>query len=85
MSERENPLKHGVVVLIETQEELNLLAEIVDGVELDVLFVEEDYVVFMDDVLHVVPVSQLELGHMYHDVKPRRFMSWYKSVKRKML
>lgn len=78
-------LKYGVLLLIETQEELNMLAEVVDGVEVDALHVDESYVAFMDEVLHVVPQSQLEEGHFMSGVKPRKFSSWYKSIKRKML
>lgn len=77
-------LKHGVILLIETQEELNLLAEVVEGVEADALHVNELYVAFMDEVLYVVPKSELEDGHFMKDVKPRRFLTWYKSVKRKI-
>ena len=78
-------LKYGVLLLINNQEELNMLAEVVDGVEVDALHVDEPYLVFMDDVLHVVPQSQLEQGHFMSEVKPRKFNSWYKSIKRKMI
>jgi len=83
-AEKPNPLKHGVLLLIADQEELNLLAEVVDGVEVDALHIDEPYLVFMDEVLMLVPQSQLEEGHMFYGVKPRRFMSWYKSIKRKI-
>jgi len=77
-------LKHGVLLLISSQEELNLLAEVVDGVEVDALHVDEPYLAFMDDVLWLVPQSELEEGHFMSQVKPRKFMSWFKSVKRKI-
>ena len=79
-----NNLKHGVLVLIEDQEQLNQLSEVVDGVEVDALHIDEPYVAFMDEVLHVVPQSQLEEGHFMHNVRPRGFKSWYRSIKRKM-
>jgi len=76
-------LKHGVLLLIEDQEELNLLAEVVDIAD-DCLFVDEPYLAFMDEVLMIVPQSKLETGHFMESVKPRRFKPWYKSIKRKM-
>ena len=79
-----NKLKHGVLLLIETQEELNLLAEVVDGVEVDALHIDEPYIAFMDEVLYVVPQNKLEEGHFMSEVKPRRFTPWYISIKRKM-
>lgn len=83
-NEKVNHLKHGVLVLIETQEELNLLSEVVDGVEVDALHINEPYLAFMEEVLMVVPQSQLEEGHFMSQVKPRKFNSWYKSIKRKI-
>lgn len=83
-NKKRNNLKHGVLLLIETQEELNLLAEVVEGVEVDALLVNESYVAFVDEVLYVVPKSELEEGHFMRDIKPRRFLPWYKSVKRKI-
>ena len=77
-------LKHGVLLLIETQEELNLLAEIIDGVEVDILHIDEPYLAFMDEVLWIVPQSKLEVGHFMEDVKPKKLKSWYKSAKRKI-
>lgn len=83
-NEKTNHLKHGVLLIIETQEELNILAEVVDGVEVDALHIDEPYLAFMEEVLIVVAQSQLELGHFMSEVKPRKFSSWYKSIKRKM-
>ena len=78
-----NHLKHEVLLLIENQEQLNKLAEVTDMVD-DCLHIDEDYLAFMEEVLIIVPQSQLEAGHFMSEVKPRRFMSWYKSVKRKI-
>jgi len=77
-------LKHSVLLMIETQEELNQLAEVVDGVEVDALHIDEPYLVFMDEVLWIIPQSKLESGHFMEQVKPRKFLSWYKSMRRKM-
>ena len=83
-NKKPNHLKHGVLLLITHQEELNQLSEVVDGVEVDALFIDEPYLVFMEEVLHIVPQSQLEEGHFMKEVKPRKFKSWYKSIRRKM-
>jgi len=80
-NEKVNHLKHGVLLLIASQDELNLLSEVVDGVEVDALHIEEPYLAFMDEVLYVVPQSELEEGHFMEDVKPRKFSSWYRKVK----
>jgi len=77
-------LKHGVLLLISSQEELNLLAEAVDGVEVDALHVDEPYLAFMDEVLWLVPQSELEEGHFMSQVKPRKFMSWFRSIQGKL-
>ena len=82
-NEKANHLKHGVLVLIETQDELNLLVEVVDGVEVDALHINEPCLAFMEEVLMVVPRSQLEEGHMFYGIKPRKFNPCYKSLKRK--
>lgn len=82
-AEKVNPLKHGVLLLIETQEELNLLAEVVEMVD-DCVHIDEPYLAFMEEVLWLVPQSKLEEGHFLSQVKPRLFKSWYRSVKRKM-
>jgi len=82
-AEKVNHLKHGVLLLIENQDQLNMLAEVTDMVD-DCLHIDEPYLAFMEEVLIIVPQSQLEEGHMFYGVKPRRFNAWYKSVKRKM-
>jgi len=84
-NEKSNHLKHGVLLLIANQDELNQLAEVVDGVEVDALHVDEDYVAYMDDVLYVVPYSQIDETHFMRVIKPTLFKKWYKKVKRKMI
>jgi len=76
-------IKTAEVVLIETQEELNTLAEVVDGVEVDALHIDEPYVAFMEEVLYVIPQRKLETGHWAEQVKPRPFRKWYKSMQRR--
>ena len=77
-------LKTGTVVLIETQKELNSLAEVVEGVKVDALHIDEPYVAFIDEVLYVIPQSKLEAGHWAEQVKPRPFRKWYRKVKEKI-
>jgi len=76
-------LNYNVLLLIKTQEELNLFAEVVDGVEADALHIDEPYLAFMDEVLYIVPQNKLEAGHFIESVKPRRFKPWSRSIKRK--
>lgn len=83
MDEKVNHLKHEVLLLIENQEQLNMLAELTEAVD-DCLHIDEPYLAFMEDVLMIVPQSQLETGHFMEEVKPRKFDSWYKSIKRKL-
>jgi len=83
VDEKVNHLKHGVLLLIENQDQLNMLAEVTDMVD-DCLHIDEPYLAFMEEVLIIVPQAQLEEGHFMSGVKPRRFLSWYKSVKRKI-
>ncbi len=71
-------LKNNIVLLIETQEELNQLAETEDGVEVDALHIDEPYLAFMDEVLWIVPQSKVEAGHWASMVKPTVFRKWYK-------
>jgi len=84
-NEEVNHLKHGVLLLIEDQEELNMLAEVVDGVEVDALHIDEPYVAYMEEVLYVIPQSQIDESHFMYNVKPRKFKSWFRSIKRKQI
>ena len=85
MSSREHTkmLKHNILLLIETQEQLNLLAEVTGMVD-DAVHIDEPYLAFMDEVLWVIPQNKLEEGHFMSQVKPRHFMSWYRSIQRKL-
>ena len=74
-------LKHNTIILLSSQEELNMFAEVVEVIELDSLHVDEPYVAFIEEVVCVMPQSQIEEGHRFYGVKPRKFMSWYRSVK----
>ena len=76
-------LKHNIVLLITTQEELNQLAELEEGVCTDALHIDEPYICFKDsdDAVHILPQSQAsELNEMQH-IKPSRFSSWYNKNK----
>lgn len=83
VDEKLNHLKYGVLLLIENQEELNMLAEVTEMVD-DCLHIDEPYLAFMEEVLMIVPQSKLEVGHFMESVKPRSFMPWCRSIKRKM-
>ena len=68
--------------MIETQEELNKLAE-VTGIATDSLHIDEEYVAYMDEVLMVVPRTEIDETHFMRDVEPTIFRKWYKKVKDK--
>jgi len=51
-----NHLKHEVLLLIENQDQLNMLAEVTDMVD-DCLHIDEPYLAFMEEVLIIVPQS----------------------------
>lgn len=74
-------LKNNIVLLIETQEELNQLAEITKDIALDSIFVDEPYVAFMDEVLWIVPQNKVEEGHWASLVRPTLFRKWFKKIK----
>ena len=74
-------LKTGVLLLIESQEELNILADLTQTLELDSLHIDDDYVAYMEDVLIVIPLREIEVGHWTSQVKPRKFGSWYRKHK----
>lgn len=71
-------MKHTDYILIANQDELNLLATIEEGVETDALLVDEPYVAFMEEVLTIVPLREIDESHKFYDVKPRKFNSWYR-------
>lgn len=74
-------LKHGVVLAINTQEELNLLAEIEDIVE-DCLFIDEPYIAFKDELaIQVIPLREVDESYPMEFLKPRKFMPWYRKNK----
>lgn len=76
-------LKHGVVLLIETQEELNMLSELEDGVKKDCLHIDEPYVAFKDSdaAIQILPQSQIDDSYPMEFEKPRKLKSWYRSNK----
>ena len=75
-------LNHNTLLLIQTQEELNQLAEVIPGVEVDALHINQDYVAYIDEVVWIVPLDKLESGHWTSRVKPTPFKKWYKKQKR---
>lgn len=76
-------LNHNTLLLIQTQEELNQLAEATKSIALDSLHIDEHYVAFMEEVLIVIPQSQIEEGHWTSRVKPTLFSKWYKKQNRR--
>lgn len=78
-------LNYQTLLLITKQEELNQLEELIPHMAKDSLHVEgEEYVAFMDDVLCIVPLKEIDEGHRLYGVKPTLFRKWYKKQLRKL-
>ncbi len=75
-------LKSNELILIENQEELNQLAEVISGVEVDALYIDEDYVAYMDEVIWIVPLSEIDDTHFMRYTKPTPFKKWFKKENR---
>ncbi len=71
-------LNHNILLLIQTQEELNLLAEVTGSLALDSLHIDEDYVAYVDEVLIVVPLKEIDETHHLRGIKPTLFRKFYK-------
>ena len=82
MNEQENYLKQGVVLLIEEQEHLNMLAKL-EGIKQGELHIDQPYVAYMDEVLHVIPLSEVDDSFPVEFRRPRKFKSWYRTQMRK--
>lgn len=82
MNEKPTFLASGIVLLITTQEELNQLATL-EGIKQDEIHVDQHYVAYMEDVLHVIPLSEVDDGFPMEFKKPRKFSTWYRTQMRK--
>ena len=69
-------LKSNELILIEKQDELNKLAEVTGSLALDCLHIDEPYVAYIDEVLIVVPLKEIDETHHLRGVKPRKFNKW---------
>lgn len=81
MIEIKRTLKPNTVLLITTQEELNLFAELEDGVSKDALCIDEPYIAFTDgdNAIQLLPQSDIDDSYPIEFHKPRKFSSWYRS------
>ena len=73
-------LKHNVVLAINTQEELNLLSELEEGVKEDCLYIDEPYVAFKDNdnAIQLLPLSEIDNSFPMEFFKPRKLKPWYR-------
>jgi len=73
-------LKHNIVLAINTQEELNFLAEVVEGISIDAIYIDEPYVAFLDNnnAVQLFPLSEIDESYPREFDKPRKFMPWYR-------
>jgi hypothetical protein len=78
-------LKYGVVVLISTQEELNLFAELEEIPE-DALHIEQDYVAFRNELgaVEIMPRIETLEGYPLEFLKPTIFRKWWAKNKEKV-
>jgi hypothetical protein len=85
MDEVKTSLKHGIVLLVASQEDLNNLASLEDGVKEDCLHINEPYVAFKDSdsAIQLIPLKEIDGSYPMEFHKPRKFGSWYRSVKNK--
>ena len=76
-------LKPNIVLAINTQDELNLLAELDTGISEDAVYIDEPYVAFKDgdNATQLLPYKEIEIeSYPLEFRKPRKFMSWYRKV-----
>jgi len=76
-------LKAGIVVSINEQEELNLLASVTGNFEIDSIIVSEPMVAYSDEIGAVWVVPLEDFASSFPGVKPRKFKSWYRKYGRK--
>lgn len=76
-------LKHNIVLAINTQDELNLLAELEEGISVDALLIDEPYVAFKDNdnAVQLLPLSDIDESYPREFNKPRKLMPWYRKNK----
>ena len=79
-------IKTCEVIAIENQDQLNKLVEVMleflgGGLAYDSIHIDETYVAYVDEVLHIIPQSQIEVGHWSEAIRPRKFSQWLQSVK----
>jgi len=77
-------LKHNTVLLINTQEELNLLAELEDGVKEDCLCIDEPYVAFKDsdNAIQLLPLRDIDESYPAEFHNLRKLKPWYRRNKK---
>ena len=73
-------LKPNIVLAINTQDELNLLAELEEGISEDAVFIDEPYIAFKDNdnAVQLLPLSEIDDSYPREFDKPRKFMPWYR-------
>jgi len=86
IDEPKTSLKYNIVLAINTQEELNLLASLEEGVKEDCLCIDEPYVAFKDsdNAIQLLPLSDIDDSYPMEFNKPRKFMPWYRTTLRKL-
>lgn len=79
MSSKKKPtLPYGALLVINTQEELNEFVEIMEILEKDSLVIDEEYVVYMDEVVYIVPYKEIDESHFLFGAAKIKFNKWRK-------
>lgn len=82
-NQKRTSLKHNIVLLIATQDELNQLSELEEGIAEDALYIDELYLAWkdQDDAIQLMAQSQLDDSFPQEFYKPTLFRKWYKKHK----
>ena len=90
MNQENNPLKVGVYLSINTQEELNSLFEVTGANVADSIVVDKEYVAYLDDegaiegAVHVEPMDQFQNENEYKQIRFTQFSKWLKRINRSL-
>ena len=82
IDEIKTSLKHGTVLMIASQSELNLFSQLEDAIKEDCLHIDEPYIAFKDgdNAVQMLPLSDVDDSYPNEFKKPRKFMPWYRKA-----
>ena len=83
---KQNPLKVGIYLSINTQEELNSLFRVTGANVADSIVVDKEYVAYLDDegaiegAVHVEPMDKFQSENEYKQIRFTKFSRWLKKI-----